>query len=610
MLSPPKSQGKNLTISIDKSNRGDDAGGLGESRTKSPASPAQTMVMTATAVVPSHDKVGNPPVEAPIKAVMPPPLSASGHLQGLPSYIQVRKTVDNLTYYCNQITDETSWTLCPDSDMIFDFYDDRRRGSCAGQGDGNPAKRASHNSGESTALSSSSSPLLSWAPCSSDPMTLTRACILSLQRQTSEGYPRRSYHSHRRNSSRNIAGARKSASSSILNLEALGTFSELPTDNGGTRPTSTITWDRLTAAVSIGVHQLTSAVNKNDSQNYLPLTANIINAVRRLLLSSSGGGLERDAPVFRAHRLLRAHHRQITNLICALSLSSKIATMMWAPPNTARTIKDDAAALVRAVRQYVIEAENCGVILRLPGVEEVTLEFLPEITSFITGVSWRGQSNNYLATSESAGTTDGSKQRQQQQQQTLLTASSNTAGNAVNGSEGSWQEGMTVPSLFEVDHKARMRLRQQLAEHRSRQKYRSVMSGTTLAGSIDSGETQESLTNIPSVEMTIQLEDCAREAARAILLLQRHLEKRQQQQQQQQQRQSNGLDGGTAVATPSDSNMPPTPGGEDSLKMSQSNRMIMYSKMIVTELTHFLHTVEVLERFRPVCYIEDSHYNL
>ncbi|KAJ1921760.1 hypothetical protein H4219_000493 [Mycoemilia scoparia] len=505
--------------------------------------------------------------------------------EDLPSYWESRRTIDNKTYYCNLLTDETTWSIDRDSKLV---VQSRGRSDTNASITPKEDRRTSQNSSSSSAT-----------VVTKETSTLVKAFLVRLQYQNNNNKASASGY-HRRNSSRNIGststvalGTPHSTSSSVLNLDFLGNFSDLSLELG--KNDGTLTWDRLAASITLCAQQLQNAVQKELKHEYLPLTSKLIGAVRRLLLSSSGGGLERDAPVFRTHRLLRAHHRQITNSICAISLSAKIVSTVWPPPNSQRVVKEDAAALVRAVRQFMIEAENCGVTLQPPRLEEEMLEFLPGIVPNSTPANADShmQNSNDSLVSQQVNTWSS------RNQQSILP---NSVPHSAIGESG-WHDGLTVPSLFEADPEAQMRLRQQQAEYRSNaiknQTTPTIGNVNPTNPAMSNGQASANTENNyqKMVDITSQIEDGARELARGMLLFQRFLARREV-----GQREGTESLGQRKNISSNSSKPPASPAANESgsSRMSHNSKLVAYSKLVISEMAQFLLVIDDLEHFEPI----------
>ncbi|KAJ1967171.1 hypothetical protein H4R35_006790, partial [Dimargaris xerosporica] len=126
------------------------------------------------------------------------------------------------------------------------------------------------------------------------------------------------------------------------------------------------TWERLSASVVYAIQQLTNACKSEAKYEYLALVLGIVRTVHTMFRASDT--VERDAPIFRSQKLLKAHHRHVTNSLCKLVISAKRASVVWPPPDATTGLHRDASELLLAVRHFVIAAEDCN--LQLHAVDE------------------------------------------------------------------------------------------------------------------------------------------------------------------------------------------------------------------------------------------------
>ncbi|KAJ1911760.1 hypothetical protein IWQ60_009986 [Tieghemiomyces parasiticus] len=121
------------------------------------------------------------------------------------------------------------------------------------------------------------------------------------------------------------------------------------------------TWERLSANVVYAAQQLTNAGKADAKYEFLPLTLVVVSAVHAMFRASDT--VERDAPIFRSQKLLKAHHRQVTNALCKVVVSAKNASVVWPAPDAVQVMQRDTNELLLAMRHFVIAAEESGVVL-------------------------------------------------------------------------------------------------------------------------------------------------------------------------------------------------------------------------------------------------------
>ncbi|KAJ1655164.1 hypothetical protein IWQ61_005037 [Dispira simplex] len=131
-------------------------------------------------------------------------------------------------------------------------------------------------------------------------------------------------------------------------------------DNAAHQP---LTWERLSANIVYAIQQLTAAAKRDAKYEYLILTLQVVAAVHTMFRASDT--VERDVPVFRSQKLLKAHHRQVTNTLCKLVLLAKQASMVWPLPDATQTMVCHANDLLLAMRHFVIAAEDSNVKLQM-----------------------------------------------------------------------------------------------------------------------------------------------------------------------------------------------------------------------------------------------------
>jgi son of sevenless-like protein len=143
-----------------------------------------------------------------------------------------------------------------------------------------------------------------------------------------------------------------------------------------------LTWDSLSQSIVLAIQNLNLAASENLKQNYANCTNDIVESIRIMLYAS--GTVEKDSPAIRQDRNLKNYHRHIMASLSKLVLSTKVASGVWPPPDSAQKMRNDADEVLMAVRQFVQAAEQTVSIKRVD----------PKLLESATGGSWRG--NNLL----------------------------------------------------------------------------------------------------------------------------------------------------------------------------------------------------------------------
>ncbi|CAG8532246.1 22895_t:CDS:10, partial [Racocetra persica] len=118
--------------------------------------------------------------------------------------------------------------------------------------------------------------------------------------------------------------------------------------------------------------------SENMKQDYQNCTNAIVESVRIMLYAS--GTVEKESPIIRQNRTLKTYHRHIMASLSKLVLSTKVASGVWPPPDSAQKMKNDADEVLVSVRQFVQAAENTVDIRPID----------PKILENAIGGSWRG----------------------------------------------------------------------------------------------------------------------------------------------------------------------------------------------------------------------------
>ncbi|KAJ2828167.1 hypothetical protein FBU31_002980, partial [Coemansia sp. 'formosensis'] len=303
---------------------------------------------------------------------------------------------------------------------------------------------------------------------------------------------------------RNDSGARRDMAGSDLHVLA------------GSGLSAAGAWDQMAAGIALAAFALASSVSARAKHEYLGLLAQVVAGVKRLLLSSSPGANEADGPIFRSHRLLRDSHTEILQHVCALTLSAKVASTVWPPPDAADAVHADVAGLVRAVRAFIVDAETAGVVARPIVLEDDSVALLPGIE--LDGARTRTP----FGASRSVAKRLSTLQRNEHTGATVL-VKGDSPERSPSGAE----------SLFARDRTGiRQRLRQHLAEHHQRTNGKVTASpaapaaATTVAVAVVA-EAADVRHAPPSAtaDVLLQLDDGTHELARVILALDRYLRK-------------------------------------------------------------------------------------
>ncbi|CAG8661761.1 16732_t:CDS:2, partial [Funneliformis mosseae] len=148
-----------------------------------------------------------------------------------------------------------------------------------------------------------------------------------------------------------------------------------------------VTWDSLLQSIIVAIDNLNLAVLENLKQNYTSHTNAIVESVRIMLYAS--GTIEKDSPAIMQNKNLKVYHRHIMASLSKLVLTTKAASDVWPPPDSAQKLKNDAYEVLVAVRQFVQASEPIVDIRRVD----------PKILESTSGGSWRSNNNNSIPNS-------------------------------------------------------------------------------------------------------------------------------------------------------------------------------------------------------------------
>ncbi|KAJ2389750.1 hypothetical protein GGI05_003405, partial [Coemansia sp. RSA 2603] len=331
-------------------------------------------------------------------------------------------------------------------------------------------------------------------------------------------------------------------------------------------------WEQYAASIALSAFSLAAAVSAHAKHECLSLLAAVISGVKRLLLASAAGGAAADGPIFRTHRMLRDNHKEIVQHVCALTLSAKVASTVWPPPDAADAVHADVAGLVRAVRAFAAEAEAAGIAPLKAPVGDESVALLPGIELGLSFGRLRTASFSQSSSRLAGGKRLSTLQRNEYTGATVLVrgesttsiGSSNTAAApaAITGAAAG-------ESLFAGDKRGiRQRLRQHLAEHHQRTSGKNgAASGSSSIGATSS-ETDNQAPST-SADVVLQLDESTHELARVILALDRFLRKIE--------RAHNDDGGASAIAS--------------------APRLVGYAKHLVASLAVLLQVLDDFEAF-------------
>ncbi|KAJ2744418.1 hypothetical protein GGI20_002990 [Coemansia sp. BCRC 34301] len=303
-------------------------------------------------------------------------------------------------------------------------------------------------------------------------------------------------------------------SDSVGRRDMAAAAADVPTDVhvlAGSGGAAAGAWDQMAAAIALAAFALASSVSVRAKHEYLGLLSQVVSGVKRLLLSSSPGASGADGPIFRSHRMLRDSHTAILQHVCALTLSAKVASTVWPPPDAADAVHADVAGLVRAVRAFIVDAETAGVAARPSLLEDDSVTLLPGIELDTA------RARTPFGTSRSVAKRLSTLQRNEHTGATVL----------VKGGDSPERSPHNAESLFARDRTGiRQRLRQHLAEHHQRTNGKAVVP-TPAATTAVAPEVVEARHTPPSAtaDVLLQLDEGTHELARVILALDRYLRK-------------------------------------------------------------------------------------
>ncbi|KAJ1906579.1 hypothetical protein LPJ81_001276 [Coemansia sp. IMI 209127] len=287
-------------------------------------------------------------------------------------------------------------------------------------------------------------------------------------------------------------------------------------------------WNQLSASISLAAFNLAASASARAKHECLPLLAQVVSGVKRLLLASAPAGATQDGPIYRTHRLLRDSHKEIMQHICALVLSSRAAATVWPPPDAIDAVHADVGGLVRDVRRFILEAEAAGIVPRSPPIPDDSVSLLPGLE--FDGSRMRSPS---ISGSHSKGSGITAKrlstlQRNEHTGATVLVKSDGISSLAAAPSNAG-------ESLFAKDRTGiRQRLRQHLAEHHQRtngktgilQPSPTLLDSTSEMSHDAAGVRAAGVVGFSATaDVLIQLEEGTHELARVILAFDRYLRK-------------------------------------------------------------------------------------
>ncbi|KAJ1894747.1 hypothetical protein LPJ66_005005 [Kickxella alabastrina] len=283
-------------------------------------------------------------------------------------------------------------------------------------------------------------------------------------------------------------------------------------------------WEQLASGVALAAFNLAAAVSTRAKHECMALLAVVVSGVKRLLLASAAGGAMADGPIFRTHRVLRDNHREIVQHMCALTLSAKVASTVWPPPDAADAVHADVAGLVRAVRSFAAEAGAVGITPHAAPVGDESVTLLPGV-DLGTGLRLRaasfgaGAGRGTVAVAKAAGSSNSAKRLSMLQRNEYTGATVLVRGDSATVSSTTTDVAGAGESLFARDRTGiRQRLRQHLAEHHQR----TSAKATAAARKPDEAEQQMTAT---SADVLLQLDESTHELARVILALDRFMHK-------------------------------------------------------------------------------------
>ncbi|KAJ2691653.1 hypothetical protein GGH99_002261 [Coemansia sp. RSA 1285] len=287
-------------------------------------------------------------------------------------------------------------------------------------------------------------------------------------------------------------------------------------------------WNQLSETISLAAFNLAASASARAKNECLPLLAQVVSGVKRLLLSSAPAGATQDGPIYRTHRLLRDCHKEIMQHVCALVLSSRAAATVWPPPDAIDAVHADVGGLVRTVRHFILEAEAAGIVPRSPSISDDSVSLLPGIEFDGGRLRSPSFSVGHSKSSSTAGKRLSTLQRNEYTGATVLVKSDSSDRLAISSSNPG-------ESLFAKDRTGiRQRLRQHLAEHHQRTNGKSssaqpspALPDTASDVSHDAVDSRAASTTgfSATADVLVQLEEGTHELARVILAFDRYLRK-------------------------------------------------------------------------------------
>ncbi|ORZ00224.1 ras guanine nucleotide exchange factor domain-containing protein [Syncephalastrum racemosum] len=121
-----------------------------------------------------------------------------------------------------------------------------------------------------------------------------------------------------------------------------------------------LTWNKLSAHIALAIHNLNSAAKTAQKTLFIAYSANIVNAIRTMLITS--GTIDKESVHIKTNSVLRAHHRAMMASMSKLILSSQLCA-----DNTHENISkmlSDSNELLLAVRNFISTCQDSCVAVQ------------------------------------------------------------------------------------------------------------------------------------------------------------------------------------------------------------------------------------------------------
>lgn len=108
-------------------------------------------------------------------------------------------------------------------------------------------------------------------------------------------------------------------------------------------------------------------VGHKQKDRYIIQASAIVEAIRIMLYASDTA--RKDSQIILSSRVVKMNQRLIINALSKLVLASKLASCVWPPPDAAENMNSALAEVLQAIRQFIVAAQDAGVVISLHNLE-------------------------------------------------------------------------------------------------------------------------------------------------------------------------------------------------------------------------------------------------